>query len=112
MPRPPHFVAGYDPPVAASAFAAPRAAAGELTATWVGHATTLLQLGPLNVLTDPMWSGRASPVPWAGPARLVAPPLAVQALPPLDVVLISHNHYDHLDRDTVRRLARRDPEAE
>lgn len=95
----------------ASRFVAPRATTGVLTATWVGHATTLLQLGGLNVLTDPMWSTRASPVAWAGPARFVPPAVAFEALPPIDVVLISHNHYDHLDRDTVRRLARRAPEA-
>ena len=110
--QPPRVVPDYDPPVAASDFAAPRAGPATLTATWVGHATALLQLGSVNVLTDPQWSDRASPVPWAGPARLVAPPLALESLPPIDVVLISHNHYDHLDRGTVRRLARREPDAE
>jgi L-ascorbate metabolism protein UlaG (beta-lactamase superfamily) len=93
--------------VVASAFASPRAGANTLTATWVGHSTTLLQLGPLNVLTDPIWSERASPVSWAGPARLVPPPIALDALPPIDVVLVSHDHYDHLDHATVRRLAQR-----
>ncbi|HEU4988917.1 MAG TPA: MBL fold metallo-hydrolase [Gemmatimonadaceae bacterium] len=76
-----------------------------VTATWVGHSTALIQLGPLNVLTDPMWSYRASPVAWAGPARLVPPPMPIGALPPIDVVLISHDHYDHLDRSSVAALA-------
>lgn len=110
--RPLQINGNFDPAIVQSAFDAPRAAPGALTATWVGHATVLLQLGSLNVLTDPMWSRRASPVSWAGPARLVAPAVRFERLPPIDVVLLSHNHYDHLDRDTVRRLARRDPEAE
>ncbi len=89
----------------------PRAAAGYRSVTWVGHSTVLLQLGPLNVLTDPVWSDRASPLPGIGPRRLMAPGLAFDALPPVDVVLLSHNHYDHLDRRTVRRLARHNPAA-
>ena len=79
--------------------------------TWVGHATFLLQLGPVNVLTDPVWSERASPLQWLGPRRLMSPALDFDALPPLDVVLLSHNHYDHLDADTVRRIARTFPET-
>jgi L-ascorbate metabolism protein UlaG (beta-lactamase superfamily) len=97
--------------VSASAFTAPRAAPGELTATWVGHSTVLLQLGPVNILTDPMWSRRASPVWWVGPARRVKAAVPLRALPPVDLVLLSHDHYDHLDRRTVRRLRRRHPEA-
>jgi len=89
----------------------PRAAADTLSATWVGHSTVLLQVGALNVLTDPMWSGRASPVQWAGPRRLTAPGLALDALPPIDVVLVSHNHYDHLDAASVRGIAHRHPSA-
>ncbi len=69
-------------------------------------------MGALNVLTDPMWSRRASPVPWAGPSRLVPTPFPLTALPPIDVVLISHNHYDHLDRQTVRALAAAHPSAQ
>jgi N-acyl-phosphatidylethanolamine-hydrolysing phospholipase D len=85
---------------------------GTLSATWVGHATVLLQLGRINVLTDPMWSERASPVSFAGPRRLVAAGMELEKLPPIDVVLISHNHYDHLDRPTVKALARRMPNIE
>ena len=89
-----------------------RGAAGELSATWIGHSTVLLQLGAINILTDPMWSERASPVSFAGPRRFVQPAFSLDSLPSIDVVLISHNHYDHLDRPTVRALARRMPEAE
>jgi N-acyl-phosphatidylethanolamine-hydrolysing phospholipase D len=97
--------------LAEPAFRAPRAAAAELTVTWVGHATVLLQLGELNVLTDPHWSKRASPLQAAGPARWVRPGIAFDDLPPIDLVLISHNHYDHLDDRTVRRLAAAFPNA-
>lgn len=72
----------------------------------MGHASALIQLGGLNVLADPMWSERASPVRFAGPRRWVAPGIDFDALPPIDVVLQSHNHYDHLDDATIRRLAR------
>jgi len=93
------------------AFVAPHASAAQLTVTWVGHASLLIQLGGLNVLTDPMWSERASPASFAGPRRWVPPGIAFDALPPLDVVLQSHNHYDHLDDRTVRGLARAHPQA-
>ena len=89
----------------------PRAERGYHAATWVGHSTTLLQLGPLNVLTDPIWSERASPLSWIGPRRLMPPALEFDALPEIDLVLLSHNHYDHLDAPTVRRIARRFPHA-
>lgn len=89
----------------------PRATNGTLSATWVGHSTVLVQVGAFNVLTDPMWSGRASPVQWAGPQRLTAPGVALDALPPIDIVLLSHDHYDHLDAATVRSIARRHPSA-
>jgi N-acyl-phosphatidylethanolamine-hydrolysing phospholipase D len=71
----------------------------------------VLQLGPLNVLTDPVWSERASPVRWIGPRRLMPPALDFGALPEIDLVLLSHNHYDHLDAPTVRRIAERFPRA-
>lgn len=73
--------------------------------TWIGHATMLVQASGLNVLTDPVFSTRASPVRFAGPSRAQAPGIALQDLPHIDVVAISHNHYDHLDRASVRTLA-------
>ena len=73
--------------------------------TWIGHSTLLVQLDGLNFLTDPTWSEQASPVSWAGPRRLTPPGLAFENLPPIDVVVISHDHYDHLDLATVKRLA-------
>ncbi len=93
------------------AFPQPRANEGRVVITWVGHASFLLQIGGLNVLSDPVWSERASPVTFAGPRRWVAPGIPLDALPPIDVVLISHNHYDHLDDATVRRLAAQAPDA-
>lgn len=74
------------------------------TVTWIGHATLLVQSGGLNVLTDPIFSERASPVQFAGPRRAQPPGVALDDLPPIDVVVISHNHYDHLDRNSVVAL--------
>lgn len=79
------------------------------TVTWIGHATLLVQMDHVTFLTDPIWSERASPVPFAGPRRLVPPGVALEALPPIDFVLVSHNHYDHLDLDTLKTLAERNP---
>ncbi len=93
-------------------FPAPRAPADRAVLTWVGHSTFLLQIGGLNVLTDPMWGERASPVRFAGPRRWVEPGIAFDTLPPIDVVLQSHNHYDHLDVATVRRVGRAHPAAQ
>ena len=93
------------------AFVAPRAPLSQLTVTWVGHSSLLIQLDGLNILTDPMWGERASPVRFAGPRRWVPPGIAFEDLPALDVILESHNHYDHLDAGTVRRLARTHPQA-
>ena len=72
--------------------------------TWIGHASLLMQAGGLNVLTDPIFSERASPVQLFGPRRVVPPGVALEALPPVDVVIISHNHYDHLCDATITRL--------
>jgi L-ascorbate metabolism protein UlaG (beta-lactamase superfamily) len=71
----------------------------------VGHASFLLQTGGLNILIDPVWSERVSPVSFAGPKRINAPGIAFEDLPPIDVVLVSHNHYDHMDVATLKRLA-------
>lgn len=79
-----------------------------LRATWLGHSTVLLEIDGLRVLTDPVWGSRASPSRLVGPKRFQPVPLPLHALPPLDVVLISHDHYDHLDYPTIRELARRD----
>jgi N-acyl-phosphatidylethanolamine-hydrolysing phospholipase D len=73
--------------------------------TWIGHATALLQLGGLNVLTDPIFSERASPVGFAGPKRAQPPGIALAQLPRIDLVVISHNHYDHCDLPSLRALA-------
>ena len=75
-----------------------------LRVTMVGHATLLVQLAGLNILTDPVWSARASPVAFAGPRRVTEPGIAFDALPPIDLVLVSHNHYDHLDLATLARI--------
>lgn len=73
--------------------------------TPIGHATFLIQMDGLNILTDPIWSERFSPVSWAGPRRRQPPGIRFEELPPIDVVLVSHNHYDHLDFPTLNRLA-------
>ena len=97
--------------VGPSALIHPRQTDGALRATWIGHSTVLLQIGSMNVLTDPIWSERASPVAFAGPKRLVPPAIPLASLPPLDVIVLSHDHYDHLDEPTVRHLAARHPAA-
>jgi N-acyl-phosphatidylethanolamine-hydrolysing phospholipase D len=77
------------------------------TVTWVGHATVLVQMGGVSFLTDPIWSKTAMPYKWLGRERFVPPGVALDALPRIDFVLISHNHYDHLDLPTLERIARR-----
>lgn len=84
--------------------AKPADAADGLRVTMVGHATLLLQAAGLNVLTDPVWSERASPVAFAGPRRVTRPGIRFEDLPPIHAILLSHNHYDHLDVATLRRL--------
>ena len=98
-------------PVAVPDYAQPRLDVAAASATWIGHSTILIQMGGRNILTDPMWSERAFPVQWAGPRRVMPPAIALDALPPLDIVLLSHSHYDHLDRRTVKWIARRHPDA-
>ncbi len=80
---------------------------GTVAASFIGHASFLLRFPGLVVLTDPVFSARCSPVSWAGPRRARPPGLALEALPPVDVVLVSHNHYDHMDLPSLRRLAAR-----
>jgi hypothetical protein len=82
-----------------------RVGPGELRVTFVNHATVLIQMDGLNLLTDPIWSDRCSPVSFLGPRRRRPPGLRFEDLPPIDAVLISHDHYDHLDLPTLRRLA-------
>jgi L-ascorbate metabolism protein UlaG (beta-lactamase superfamily) len=89
----------------AARLAAPDASG--LRVTWLGHSTVLLEIDGSVVLTDPIWSERASPSTWVGPKRFHPPPLALDALPRLDAVVISHEHYDHLDERTVKALAAR-----
>lgn len=81
-----------------------RRPAESLRITWIGHATALVQFPGLALLTDPVFSERASPVSFAGPKRVLPPALSLDQLPPVDIVLISHNHYDHLDTPTVQTL--------
>ncbi len=80
----------------------------DVSLSFVGHATFLLQANGLNVLTDPIWSDRCSPLSFLGPKRLQEPGIAFENLPKIDIVLISHNHYDHLDLPTLKRLWLRD----
>lgn len=82
----------------------PRVMGDELRVSYIGHVTFLIQTGGVNVLTDPVWSKRASPVKFAGPARVLDPGIKFEDLPPIDVVWISHNHYDHLDLETIYLL--------
>ncbi|MBO6555366.1 MAG: MBL fold metallo-hydrolase [Pseudomonadales bacterium] len=78
-----------------------------ISVTYINHSTLLIQVDGLNILTDPIYSKRASPFQWAGPARVHAPGVAMEDLPDIDVILISHNHYDHLDEQTLRDLVSR-----
>jgi L-ascorbate metabolism protein UlaG (beta-lactamase superfamily) len=81
---------------------------GGIRVTLIGHATVLLQVAGMNIVTDPVWSERAGPLSWLGVKRVRRPAIAFDDLPPIDVILLSHSHYDHLDRPTLAALERRD----
>lgn len=89
---------------------APRVEGERMVATWIGHATVLVQTHGLNILTDPVYAERAGPLGF-GPKRVATPGVAFENLPRIDLVLVSHNHYDHLDQATLERLWRRDRPA-
>lgn len=76
----------------------------DFTVTWIGHSTLLIQIDGMNILTDPIWSDRCSPVQFAGPKRHVKPGVKLEDLPKIDAIIISHNHYDHLDRMTLEHF--------
>lgn len=84
--------------------ATPSPSVDNIRITMVGHVTMLIQVKGLNILTDPVWSDRASPLSFAGPKRVTAPGIAFENLPHIDVILLSHNHYDHMDLKTLKRL--------
>ncbi|MET0402514.1 MAG: MBL fold metallo-hydrolase [Cystobacter sp.] len=88
-----------------------RVGRGELRVTFINHATVLLQLDGVNILTDPIYSERCSPVPFAGPKRMRPPGIRFEDLPPIDAVVLSHNHYDHMDVATLRRLQEKFPQV-
>jgi N-acyl-phosphatidylethanolamine-hydrolysing phospholipase D len=95
----------FDTPRVVNDGALLRAGTENPSVTWIGHATLLFQVDGVNVLTDPTWESRAGPLSWVGPRRLVPPGLAFDDLPRIHVVVISHDHYDHLNLSTVKRLA-------
>lgn len=81
-----------------------RSHSGDFTVTWIGHSTVLIQMEGLNILTDPNWNDHAAPVKFLGPKRLIPPGMKLSHLPGIDIVLISHDHHDHLDRKTIEKL--------
>ena len=93
-------------PFRTDAFAYLTEPASGLRVTWIGHSSLLLEIDGVRVLIDPVWEERASPMRWAGPKRFFAAPLQLEDLPEVDVVLVSHDHYDHLGEVTIRRLVR------
>lgn len=93
------------------AFLRENARASIPTITWIGHATMLVQMEHQTFLTDPIWAERASPLSFAGPKRFQPPGVSLDDLPPIDFVVVSHNHYDHLDLDTLREISERNPDA-
>jgi N-acyl-phosphatidylethanolamine-hydrolysing phospholipase D len=108
-PTPPDYAAAFPSEVPdAQALANPPQDA--IQATWIGHATVLVQIQGLNFLTDPVFAQRCSPLSFAGPKRVVAPALTAENLPQIDAVLLSHNHYDHLCESSVKALLKRFPD--
>lgn len=93
-------------PNASAQFATPPSTG--LRVTWLGHSSLVVEIDGHRILTDPVWGERASPFDWAGPARWYAPPVPLDELPPLDAVVISHDHYDHLDYPTIVALREQD----
>ncbi len=85
-----------------------RVEGNELRITFIGHATTLIQTQGLNIITDPLYCERAGPYSWAGPKRFKRPGIRFEDLPKIDIILLSHNHYDHLDPVTLKRIQERD----
>lgn len=85
-----------------------RVAGNQFSITYINHATHLIQWDNINILTDPIWSERASPFKWIGPKRVHPPGVKFEDLPPIDYILVSHNHYDHLDLPTLKKLVHRD----
>lgn len=81
-----------------------RVAGKQLNVTWIGHSTVLIQTAGLNILTDPFFSKRASPFQFAGPKRIRDPGISIENLPPIDLILLSHNHFDHLDAPALAKL--------
>jgi len=81
--------------------------ASGLRITWIGHSTVLIEIDGLRILTDPVWSNRASFVSFAGPKRFFPAPLPLSQLPALDAIIISHDHYDHLDQETIKEISAR-----
>jgi L-ascorbate metabolism protein UlaG (beta-lactamase superfamily) len=96
-------------PVVAAAPPPPRVEGATIRLTYIGHSSFLVQSEGVNLLLDPVWSDRAGPMGWLGPKRVTPPGLELEALPALDAILLSHNHYDHMDIATLSRLARSRP---
>lgn len=83
----------------------------EPTLCWINHTTCMIQVDGITLLTDPVWGDRVSPVNFCGPRRQHAPPISLEELPPIDYVLLSHDHYDHLDKPTILKIAQRNPDC-
>lgn len=79
-----------------------------IVVTFINHSTVLIQTEGINIITDPLWSKRASPFPFLGPARYMPPGIAIEKLPPIDIILLTHNHYDHMDIAALKKITQRD----